>query len=244
MKKFFLLLLIVVLGTFIYLKLQVLGDPNSSFNKTTRYNLGKYPIVRTILGLHSDGDAREEYLSGNSSMAVEVVRSKNTTINEQVLNRFVEDVKTYTGRQVVLFNTEVFPGGTLSDSQLADVVSGYRHHVVPGQPNLFVIYAEDYVRAGAEVGKTYHEFGIVLSDKRLREVTAQFPSALGQFQESTLLHEFGHQLGLGHNEQPDCLMNAKAEQPSVQDSFSNIFTPTKFCDFELNQLNGIKAGIK
>ena len=241
MKKFLLLLFIATCCSFIYLKVQILGDANSSFNMTTRYSLGKYSILRDILGLHSYGDARNWYLSGNEGIVLEVVQSKESQIDDQTLNNFAADIKMYTGKNVSIFNTEQISDSTLSDSDLEDVAKSYRHHVITGAANLFVIYANDYKRKGQEIAKTVDEYGIVLSDKRLKQVTANYPQSMSQYVESTLLHEFGHQLGLEHNDRSGCIMNAKAEDPEAQGLFDGSYTVTKFCDYELNQLNVIKA---
>lgn len=234
-------MLILISCTFVYLKVQILGDANSSFNMTTRYTLGKYSILRDVLGLHSYGDARNWYLSGNDGIVLEVVTAKGTQIDDQTINNFAADITMYTGKQVSIFNTEQIPGDALSNSGLEDVTKSYRHHVITGQANLFVIYAKDFSRKGQEIAKTVDEYGIVLSDKRLKQVTADFPAALPEYIESTLLHEFGHQLGLEHNDKSGCIMNAKAENPEAQGVFNGAYTETKFCDFELDQLNTIKA---
>ncbi len=240
-----LVVLIAILGIFIYLKVQVAGDVNSNFNQTTRYTLGKYELVRRILGMHSYGDARNAFLNtGDGGIVIEVVQAKGSTISDEIFNQFIENIKTVTGKSVLLYNTELISSKTLSDSDLEEVVSGYRRHAISGQANLFVIYANDFNRTGTEVAKTYKEFGIILSDKRLKEVTSQYPNAFKEYVESTLLHEFGHQLGMEHNDRNGCVMNEKVESPTSQGFFFGTFTQTQFCDFELKQLNEIKASLQ
>lgn len=226
------------------MKVQILGDPQSKFNQTTRYDLGRYQFARSLLGMHSYGDAREWYLKPGSPIVIEAVTATGAGMDDKAFNNFVQDVKEYTGREVSVFNTEKIPGGVLSDADLGEIASKYRRHVLSGQANLFVIYAQDFKRSGTEIGKTFQEYGIVLSDKRLREVTADFPQAMAQYVESTLLHEFGHQIGLDHNSEPDCIMNERVEKPEKLNFFSSEYTNTKFCNFELGQLSKIKATIK
>lgn len=243
MKKILLLIFIVLCAAFIYVKLQTLGNENSEFNQTTRYHLGRYSLLRSLFGLHSDGDGREWYLENFRPLVVEVVEAEGTSINREALDLFLKRVQDYTGRKADLYNIDRVKGGMLTDSDLEEVVRTYRRHIIPGEPNLFIIYAEDFQREGAEMAKTFKEFGMVLSNKRLEEETGGEPRSLTQYVESTLLHEFGHQLGLAHNSEENCIMNKWVETSSLAGEFSGKFTPTDFCDFELKQLETIKASI-
>ncbi len=243
-KILFLLLFIAACGTLVYLKIQSLGSENSKFNQTTRFKLAKYGWLRIFLGLHNDGDARGWYFAGKSPLILEVVVAKGVEFNDGVLRSVAKKAENVLGRKVQIINSDLIANGRLSDGQLAEEVKKHRHYEISGQPNLFVIYAEDFQREGGYVGQTFQEFGIVLSDKRLREVTADYPYSLDGYIESTLLHELGHQLGLDHNQQEDCVMNEKVDQPDGQGTFSGRYTPTDFCDLEINQLNSIKASLK
>jgi predicted Zn-dependent protease len=239
-KKLLLVLFILLSATFIYLKVQVLGGENSSFNQTTRFKLGKYPWARSLFGLHNDGDARAWYLSGEGPIVVEVVKAEGVGVDERTLERFISDIEKYTGREVIMFNEEMFQRGRLSEADLDVVVNDHRHRAADSQPNLFIMFTEDFERQNGEVGKTYKEFGIVLSTTRLREISAAYPDSLSEYVESTLLHEFGHQIGLQHNEGIKCIMNEKVEKPNPGGLFGGYYTETEFCLEELNQLKQIK----
>ncbi len=226
------------------MKIQILGDRSSSFNQKYRHKFGQFQFSRSLLGMHDYGDAREWYLKGDSPIVVEVVTAKGLDIDQKALDNFSTDVKTYTGRQVIVFDVEEIADGVLSDEDLAEVVKLHRKQIVPGQPNFFIIYAEDFQRAGTELAKTYNEYGMVMSDKRLSEVTAGYPGSVSEYVESTLLHEFGHQLGLEHNNEPNCIMNEKVEKPAELWGDKIDYIVTKFCETELNQLKAIQAAIK
>lgn len=243
MKKTFLILFILACGTFIYLKLQVLGNENSKFNQTTRYKLGKHRWLRNVLGLHNDGDGRGWYIFGKEPLIIEVVLAKGAELNDEVLRNFAKKTENILGRKALIINTDFIENGWLSESQLGEEIKKHRHYQTSGQPNLFVIYADDFQRESGFVGQTYKEFGILLSDKRLREVVADYPHSLDDYIESTLLHEFGHQLGFDHNWQDGCIMNEKVDQPDPQGVFRGRYTPTEFCEFELNQLQKIKDSL-
>jgi hypothetical protein len=242
-KTFFLGLIIIVSGLFIYLKTMSLGDENSYFNQNTRYQLGKYGWVRTLLGLRKDGDARAEYLIGDGAITVEIVKPNNVIVDQDAIDGFLESVEAITGRKTIFYNTDTIKGGKLSDEDLKSIIRKNRRHRTPGSPNLFIIYSDDF-STGGEVGRTYQEFGILLSGNRLNELTSNYPAAKTQYIQSTLLHEFGHQIGLLHNEDLNCVMNAAVESPRKAQSFSGAFTPVEFCPIELDELNGIKQALK
>lgn len=239
--KFLLVIVILVLGVFIYLKFQILGDPNTAFNQTTRYTLGHYAPVRSLLGMHSAGDAREWYLQGKATLSLEVVQAKGTRLDDKALNNFANEIGNYLGREVVIYDTEFIRNGKLSDADIETIAKGSRHHLLLGEPNMFVVYAEDFDRTGNEVGKTFNEYGIVLSDKALQDLTARHPEALTQYQQSTMLHEFGHLVGLEHNDMANCIMNVSVESPKLDFSFNGTYTPLEFCDYELKQLDALKG---
>jgi predicted Zn-dependent protease len=239
-KTFILILIIVVSGLFIYLKMQSLGDEQSYFNQRTRFTLGKYGWVRTILGLQKDGDARAHYLLGDSVITVEVVDSGSVDIDERALESFQDKITQYTGRETVLYKTDTIKSGILTQADLQEIVQKNHRHRTPGSPNLFIVYADDFESNGDEVGRTYEDFGMVLSHGRLASLTSGSHSAFRQYVESTMLHEFGHQIGLGHNQDPNCVMNEVVESPKRAAGFTGIYTPTKFCQLELEQLEAIK----
>ena len=243
-RTFFLLLVIAVCGAFIYLKVSSLGDENSRFNQVARYRLGKSSFARTILSLHKDGDARGWYLVGDTPIIVEVVSAKGAELNEEALQIFVKSVKEYTGRQVDVYNVDTIQNGSLSSIGLAEIDRSFRRHVKPKQPNLFIIYAEEFVSKTEEVGMTYREYGMVLSHNRLVSLTSRYPQALPQYIASTMLHEFGHQLGLDHVDNKQCVMHKDVENPASALSFSGIFTSTEFCSEEFEALNKIRASLQ
>lgn len=244
LKTFFLLLFIVFLSVFIYVSVKTHGDLNSSFNQTYRFKLGKYSVLRALFGLHNDGDARAQYLLSPGPLVVEIVNPLEFNVPDDVIGNFTKKIQNLIGREVVVYNTDNISPGSLNESDLEKIVKEKRRHFLPGQPNLFIIYAEDYSDRSEEVGKTYKEFAVLLSHNRLKEVTSQYPEAFKQYLETTVLHEFGHQIGLPHNQQNGCIMNIKVDRPKAQGFFSGIYTPNDFCDFEKESLKNIIKSFK
>ncbi|MCX6797585.1 MAG: hypothetical protein NTX98_03870 [Candidatus Doudnabacteria bacterium] len=242
-KTFFLFLLIIVLGVFVYISVKVRGDLNSDFNQTYRYKLGRNGIFRALFGLHNDGDARAQYLLGGGPLVVEIVEPLGLDMPEESINDFTRKISNLLGRETILYNVDHIPSGSLGETDLEEIVKEKRRHFLPGQPNLFIVYAEDYIGRGGEVGKTYKEFAILLSHKGLKEITNQQPEAFKQYLETTVLHEFGHQIGLPHNGQSDCIMNEKVNRPEAQGFFDGFYTPDEFCALEKQNLEDIKKNL-
>ncbi len=242
-KAFCLCLLIIIFGIFIYLKVATLGSSTSSFNQTTRFQLGHYQILRSLLSLHQDGDARADYLLGNTPIDIEVDQPDSDNLPDSVVRQFAAQVTAVTGRPTNVYDMDSLPSGTLTDAVIAHAVQVDKRQYNFNDPIIFVIYADDFTSSSQEVGKTVEEFGMVLSNYQLTQLTLGYPDALPQYQESTMLHEFGHQLGLDHNSQTGCVMNPAIENASVPAGFTDNYTPTAFCQYELNQIAQIKAGL-
>lgn len=222
------------------MKIQTLRADTTEFNRTTRYELGKRGWLRTLLGLHKDGDAKLEYLFGQTPLVLEVVQTKTEPMPEDVLLNVKAKLEEYLERKIVIYNVDTIERGIVSDAMISKIVSQNRRHRILGQPNIFVIFAEDFYGSEVEVAKTVQEYGMIISASKLRTLTANYPPAYSQYVESTILHEIGHQLGLSHNQRPECIMNVTVESPIGALAFDQAVTPTRFCPHELDELKAIK----
>ncbi len=235
-----LLVSIFLAGAFAYLRIQAAGSPDSEFNRTTRYRLGQNQLVRSVLNLHRAGDARRWYLSGSSALVIEVVQAKGGSLDDAVIADFAQKIGGISRRPVTVYNTEKIPEGALNGSDLAQISSKFRRHVLSGQPNLFVVYAEDLAGSDGQAARTFEEYGIALSAKKISEMAAGQPQALADAQRHLLLHEFGHQLGLADNDSPVCVMHPQTESLSRPVALNGKFAVLDFCSQESQQLNGLQ----
>ncbi len=240
MKKILLVVFILILGVFIYLKVQVLGDPNSSFNRTTRFTLAKHPFMRTILGMHSAGDARAEYFLGSGPIIIEWFKPQtenDEVINQDLLDKFAQEVEKYTGRR-----TKILYGGAISDNSVPLLnLAAYelKSNVQKSAgTTLLLFFTQDYSpKPQAELASTYAESGIVVSLDAHRNTFSARSWQLGDYFVSSMLHEFGHQIGLEHNTGRGCVMNAEVETGG-----DTVFiSPKDFCDEEQSQIAAMKA---
>jgi len=234
MKKIIILVLLIILGIFIYLKIQVMGNPNSSFNQTTRFTFGKYPFMRTLLGLHKAGDARGEYLRNQGDVLIEWFKPESEDVDISVLDKLAAEVKKYTGRQA-----NVVYGGPVDDTTLSLSnlnAFGYKARVqkTSGSTVLSVFFTSDYSpRPDGEFSTTYLDSGLVIPLSANRRAAMDSGMPLDSYLSLGLLREFGRQIGLEPNNGDDCILNNSIE-------IYNAIELTDFCELEQNQISQFK----
>lgn len=220
MKKFFvivvLLLIIVFSFGFAWLKSQAQGAENNYFNSRLREKFARIPLWRTVLGLHYDGDAKADYLGHRyRKILIEVDVMDKTEVNLAALDLLVEKIAASTGKPTTyLVSDQSIPyKETLNSQQIGDLVTRYRNHQSQGDTAaVYLLYGSRDEHSPSLLGSTYREDGIILFEDSLQQFTAENPKILADYEESTALHEFGHQLGLPHNNVPFCLMNERADE--------------------------------
>lgn len=241
-KTFLLFIFIAGLGVFVYLKIQVMGSPNSGFNQTTRFKLGQHPVLRTILGLHNSGDARSEYFAGRGPIAIEWFKPLEEDVDKAVLQKFADAVTKYTGRPTVVNLAGGAGDSTTELANLKSFVLKAAGSKPTGSSLLMVVFAKNYSpQPPQELSTTFQESGIVLSLDAHDNFLGSYNQNLDNYLLSSLLHEFGHQIGLGHNQDPACVMNEHAGIDGRPLEFYGKTDPQDFCPTEVDQINRLKA---
>lgn len=247
MKKFFailvLLVLIITSFGFVVLKTLAQGAETNIFNRKFRSSFARSPIFRDLLGLHFDGDAKSDYLGQKyTKIRVEVDAMQGVAIDIEALSILTEKMKSATGKEVdyVISDEQIPYAESVDAQQIGQIAAKYRSFKSHGDTaSLYLLYLSSDDKEAQLLGKTYQEDGVVLYLGGLKQFISANPETLKYYEESTALHEFGHQLGLGHDEQEGCLMTARAETTHVarQDPMEVI---TDFCDYEKRQIDIIK----
>jgi predicted Zn-dependent protease len=242
-KALLLIIVIAAASVFIYLKIMSLGDPNSNFNQTTRYSLGKKPWVRTVLSLHNDGDARGEYFCTNCGpLVIEWFKPQTEEVNKNILEQFAKSVTEYTGRQAQAIEGGPVGDSILSKSNLSSLTVKKFAQKIPNASILYIFFVEDYKpRDAQELSTTYGESAMLVSLNAHRAFLKNYPSQLDIYLFSTLLHEFGHEIGLQHNNDSSCVMYAHAGIGGQPMEVYSHETPTDFCPAEQNQINQLRV---
>ncbi len=222
MKKFFiaifLLLIIFFSFSFIILKLLANGAEDNFFNQKYRAQVAAHPVLRNIFDLRFDGDARADYLSSRyNKIFIEVDQMEGLEISQSALDLLETKIESITSKEVIIFRSDSIPYQANVDGEdVKQYVEAHRNYKYASDvAHLYLLYLSEFEDQADHLGSTYQEYGILLYDTALRNLTIGNPKTFDNYWSSTALHEFGHQLGLPHNEIKGCLMNEHAESGQV-----------------------------
>jgi hypothetical protein len=240
-KAIVLIALILIFCVYAYLKSQVMGSPDSRFNQTTRFVLARRPVMRTLLGLHNPGDARDEYLTNSGPLVVEWFQPITEDVNSQVVQQFADLAGKYTGRQAkVIFGGSV-SAGTITLSVLDNL--GLKGANVPsGSSIIYVIFATDYQpRDSAEFFTTHGETTMAISLNANRQFLTNYPGDLNNYLLSDMLRGFGDEIGLnGQTTDSSCIMDSQAGENGRPLEYYDRSIPQDFCPAEQDQIKQLK----
>jgi len=239
----FLLIIITFSGIFIFLKSSANGSENNAFNTNWRYKFARYKIFRKTLGLHYDGDARGDYLGKTSSaITLKIILMDGLYIDQDMLGILAKKIQEITGKPTLIsYATRKIPFSQQSNLNDLDKVLQEARDYESGLDRsiIFLVIANQNSAAPQNIGSTLQEDGLVLFEGDLNKNYAQNGNieAYQQYAVSVLMHEFGHQLGLPHNEEVGCLMNKELEIDARESGEKVV---TDFCEREKEDIKNMK----
>lgn len=215
-------------GSVVYFAIASRGDQKNYINMHWRYKVARHPAMRQLFNLHDDGDARSEYLGNNKKrIAIRIGLIEEAHMSDGVWDELAQDIQRTTGKDTAF---EVVNRAVVDAS--ADVVFDQLLPVKPEPTTAYVYVAvlNQSTDNPLTLGLTYHENGIILYNAALQQFA---PDALSfnAYTISTALHEFGHQVGLQHNDHEGCLMTDHAETDHIAKANPKEIV-SDFCDFE------------
>lgn len=232
-----LLTVILLTGTHVLLWLSSRAGDGSFFNTHLRESFSAQPLLRVIFGLHFDGDAKADYLGKRfANISIEVDSVDGSEINKSTLEAFANEVSDISGKPVKLLFSDTIPDDhALTPEGLNGLIDFYRNKKNSISANIYVLVANQLKDDSTTVGTTNREDNIVLFTGALKKFTKDAPYTFDNYARSTLLHEFGHQLGLAHNSIPGCLMGLHVESDHIAKLYPDEVI-IHFCPEELEQI--------
>lgn len=238
-----LLVVILVTFSFSFLRYQANnGQQDTWFNMHWRDRAAEHPLIRWILGLHQAGDGRSDYFHPERSegFPVRVFVDPAVMVPSGSIEAALPEM-------VKLLGSGGFAIGTpfqLASSKDAYTSADFRSlaaqasKVDSSQTPLDIFVLTKDSASTTQLGSTVREHGIVVFLGSIQELTQEV-NAQDALVTSTILHEFGHQVGLEHVDDQQCIMAAIVEQP-VSTTWSPQTVPTRYCAGELGLVNALQ----
>lgn len=252
MKKLATVVLIfLIIITVSYSTIRIASNSSNEanwFNKTWREKFSRVPFFRTIFLLHWDGDARANYLLSDpfTSLRIEIDKYDQCDFSENVITQVVQEIESITGKYGMVTVTESDTIPLAKGQYTSDEIRGMKQRYQDfksggGEVALYILCINEYEEIPTNIGHTTQEDGIVFFWYKIFKITKGKEELLDDYVSSTILHEFGHQLGIGHIESPWCLMDESIESPPTDLRLS--FIPTVYCDEELKAVQKIRESL-
>ncbi len=250
-KVVILLIIIAFCSTFVVFRYFGNKDVDNWFNEGLRGYVTRFPTMRSMYGLHWDGDAKSDYLSNKKykSLMVEIdgtdrCRSVLSNNQELLVNEISNLVQKPEGVEIDIGSLVdddelIFLESNAFDRAINKIINRLRGHRTNGDQAVFYVLCIDYHRDNPSwLANTYQEDSMLLFYDRANEIAGNNYEALSVYLTTSLLHEFGHQLGLGHVNDPNCIMANRVEYLESDSKFDKI--PQDFCQLSFDRLEIIR----
>ncbi len=196
----------------------------------------KYPDLVRLVNLDKPGDAKYIFLAKNpDEVKVHIYYPGILKPDEEVDDWINSFTNVTANRKAIITKTRDDSLGFVSEYSefgLRELVNQY--HKNSGDEDLKIIYLTASIENPTNIGMTRNRDEIFIFKKTLNNLSDD-SATLNKFEKSTLIHEWGHLLGLDHIEKEECIMNEKVE---VVDGggFALNRIPQDYCPEELQQI--------
>lgn len=248
MKKilliFSLLIIIILSFGFSLAKISAHGSESNYFNRKVRLQISRYPLMRKILSLHYDGDARADYLGEkNSLILVKVIPMNGLYISDEIMEGFVAKIQEVTKKPThYQYSGEQFAYQQFSDfKDLSSRFDDIKRGDTLQESVLYFFIANRKQDDANQIGSTLQENGIVLFEGGLFDNSGKKIEMFSKNIVGILMHEFGHQIGLRHNDFSGCLMNP-VQEFNGREKLKDVVVD--FCDWEKTAIQIEKDKLK
>jgi len=243
MKKISIFILIVIIvASFLYVVIRYFANSDNTdnwFNNNYREGFAQNLFLRKILNLRWDGDGKSDYLLDEkyTSLYIEVDQYDDCNISEESMNGVQGEISRIINK----------PGGVsykISDDTIALANDGYNSEGIRNlaqryqnnatsdtQAVLYIMCLNRYEEQLSNIGQTVHEDGVVVFWDTIQKLASSSTEMIQTYISSTILHEFGHQLGLDHSNDTNCLMSESVESPGNA-AGAIYLIPSHYCEEE------------
>ena len=203
-------------------------------NETVLSGLLRREIIKNqylvnLINLNQPGDARLLYLNSKElTIRVELGYLRNSKIEDEV-EFWIKDMVFETIEKDVDVHTSILDIAkkeAYSDEDLNEIRESFIDRF-ESEPKLYVFYLTKREEIESNVGITLHRDTIFIFKDAMETLTEQ-GQTLKRLERSTLMHEWGHLLGVEHIDSPDCIMSDFIEVEN-KTFYQERDIPIKYC---------------
>lgn len=222
-----------------------IADPVNGFNREYRQFFLRSSVFRKLLFLNEVGDLRYEYLLSEKPVVLVEVDYQEGKNPDEKIEEWVEKIISTTVRKKVnvrVSEDEVIGNGVeFSDKELREIAKNSQDYFAgEGEVYLHIIYVSKSKEAVSNSGLALTKDSIFIYRDSI-DGLSESEDIRERIEESTIKHEFGHQLGLGHMEEENCIMSELVEvYDNRKYQFYNI--PLEYCEESLDELRRMRVG--
>jgi len=239
LKTIFLIVLFISLASSAGIIWIVKFDNNSFYSYELKKQIIKSPTLLRLINLNEPGDARYIYVSAKNPLPVYVYYFEDVKPNENIAGWIDSFIEMTTGR-VANISLEVLSmplKKEYGDSDLNKI-----HNSFGGKFSregvLNIVYLTKHAEKSSHAGIALHRDTIFIFKDSLKDLSDS-KQVRDRLEESTLMHEWGHLLGLEHVDDPTCIMSEKVEVIDAH-FLGERQIPTEFCWETLREIEKIK----
>jgi len=239
--KVILILTIIFCAFFVFFFATFNTQAFPSINQKYRDQFARNDFLKKIFKLDQIGDAKADLLTiTKPNLDIIVAETGDFTLRADTDSFLENQIRAVTGAaQVKVREVKESEINDLSDPNV-EKISRQVTRSEGSQNPLVVILLNKSSDLPTKVGLAINDRTILIFEGRINELS-ETESIRKEIERSTILHEFGHLIGLGHNQIDDCLMNESVESPGNQ---ITVFLPQKFCDFELGEIEKMRGELE
>lgn len=210
---FFEILLVIALIVFIGLIVLVKFNNKTVFGQIVKREVLHFPALVNLIGLNEPGDNKALYLLGDDSeIKVHIYYSENLAPDKKA-DLWIQAMISQTTDKKVNVERKNLDSELVANETGDTELTRLRSNLVPrfsGTPDLYIVYLAKYKEMPTSVGVVLHRDTIFIFKSTLDSLTENILERQ-KLEQSTLMHEWGHVLGLEHTSNPKCIMSERVD---------------------------------